>query len=172
MRVLLLAQNRMDSIGAYQQIRFHADNGTCVRDEARRDRSAACHGNEAMAGVDVRIAQSLPCCREQLHLQYTAMNGNLRYGISGKPAARFAPDALAMPVEVHQFACRNAERFQTGAQAHPVQYLDGVRQQVDADSEGAQGWCGLVEVHFVPDFGQLQGGDAPPDAGAGDTDFH
>ena len=125
-----------------------------------------------MAGVDAALAQTLFRSLEQFHLQDAAVDGDLGDRITGVPAARLPPDALTMPVEVQQLARRHPQRLQPFAQPQPIQYLDGMRQQVDSDSQGAQGGRGLVQVHFMPLFGELQGGNASTDACADDADFH
>ena len=66
------------------------------------------------------------------------MDGELRRVEAGIGAAQLAPHHLAEAVGVDQFARADAGAIERRQQAERGQFLDRVRQRVDADAEFAQ----------------------------------
>ena len=79
-------------------------------------------------------------------LQPAAMDRELRNVVAGVEAARLAPDLLAEAVGVEQLVGADRDRVEPLEQAELGQFLDGVRQRVDADAELADG------VRLLEDF--------------------
>ena len=75
---------------------------------------------------------------QQHAVQLAAMDGELRRVEAGVGAAQLAPHHLAEAVGVDQFARADAGAIQRRQQAKRGEFLDRVRQRVDADAEFAQ----------------------------------
>ncbi len=111
--------------------------------------------------------------RAQQHaVQLAAVDTDLRRVVSRIESAQLLPDGLAEAVGINQLAGANAGGIQGRQQAERRQFLDRVRQHVDADAKLAQ-FPGLF-VYFCFDAGAMQGegGRQSAYAAAGDNDFH
>ena len=102
------------------------------------------------ASAPSRVAHRL----QQHAMQLAAMDGELRRVEAGVGAAQFAPHHLAEAVGVDQLARADAGAVQFRQQAECGQFLDRVRQRVDADAEFAQ-FAHLLE-HGASDAGLMQ----------------
>ena len=68
-------------------------------------------------------------------LQPAAMDRELRNVIAGVESARLAPDLLPEAVGVEQLVGADRDRVEAVEEAELGQFLDRVRQRVDADAE-------------------------------------
>ena len=125
-----------------------------------------------MAGVDAAFAEPRAHRLEDRALQPAAVDRELRHVVAGVEAARLAPDLLAEPVGVDQLEGADADGVEPVEQTELRQFLDGVRQRVDADAELADG-LGLLE-DFAVDAARMQHqrGGQPADPAAYDDDLH
>src|SRR5437763_1372506 len=87
-------------------------------------------------------------------LQLAAMDRELRHIEARIGAAQLAPDLLPEAVQVEQLVGADRDRVEPLEQAELFQFLDGVRQRVDADAELADG-VGLL-VHLAVDAARMQ----------------
>ena len=125
-----------------------------------------------MAGVQAAFAEPRAHRLMDHALQPAAMDGELRHVVAGVDAARLAPDLLAEAVGVDQLVGADRDRVEPLQQAELLQFLDGVRQRVDADAELADA-LGLLEQLAVDAAGmQHQGRGEPADPSADDNDLH
>ena len=72
---------------------------------------------------------------EQNFLQSTPVNGELRDIVSGAKSARFAPDFLAGLGEVIKFRRPYSDGVEGIEQTQSIEFLDGVGQNIDADTD-------------------------------------
>jgi hypothetical protein len=146
----------VDAVGADQDI---AARGRHMRaravEEPRRDAALVLpEGAEAAAGTDRSRAEAFTRRLMDDALQTPAMDRELRHVVAGVEAARLAPDLLAEAVGVDQLVGPDRDRVEPLHQAELAQFLDGVRQRVDADAELADGF-GLLE-DFAVDAARVQ----------------
>jgi hypothetical protein len=83
------------------------------------------------------------------------MNADLRHVISGIDAAQFLPHGLAESVGIDEFARSDPGGIQRRQQAERREFLDGVRQTVDADAKLVQFARLLVDLDL--DAALMQG---------------
>ena len=74
------------------------------------------------------------------------MNGELREFVTGIGTAQLAPDLLSEPVGVEQLVGANSHHVEPVKELELSQFLDGVRQRVDADPKLANGFRLLVHL--------------------------
>ena len=96
--------------------------------------------------MDAQLAEPRAHCLIDHALQPAAMDGELRDVIAGIEPARLAPDLLAEAVGVKQLVGADRDRVEPLQQAEIGQFLDGMRQGVDADAELAD------DVRLLEDF--------------------
>ena len=100
------------------------------------------------------------------------MNGKLRNVVSGVEPARFAPDLLPEPVGVEQFVCTDCDRVEPVEQSEFGEFLDGMRQRVDAHTEFADGVCLLIDFAVDAACVQHERGHKAADACARNDGLH
>ena len=117
------------------------------------------------------VAEPLADGVGERELQLTAMDRDLRPLVARLAAARLAPDRLAEAVEVRERRRRDALALDAVREAELGELAHRVRQQVDADAEGAQ----LADAVVDPDVAladrvKAQRCGETADAGADDDD--
>src|SRR5882757_4219472 len=156
-----------------------ADRGLGVHPGPAAVGSGQVHGHAALVLVDSfaavpghqgPLAEPGPDRAREHRLEVTAMDGQLWPVVAGGAADPLGVDALAEPIEVHRLPRCDPHRGQLLAQPEPAQLPDGVRQEVDPDTDCRQLGHGLE--HLTPDTGdvQLQGQREAADSGADDGD--
>ena len=105
-------------------------------------------------------------------LQAAAVDRELRKFEAGVGAARLAPDLLADAVGVEQLVGADADLVEPRQQAEFGQFLDRVRQRVDADAELADGVRLLENLAVDAARVQHQGGGQAPDPAADNDGLH
>src|SRR5207244_9110042 len=90
---------------------------------------------EPMTGVQPAFAEPRAHRLVDHALQLAAMHRELRHVIAGIDTARFAPDLLPEAVGVDQLMGANRNGVEPLQQAELLQFLDRVRQRVDADAK-------------------------------------
>ncbi len=98
------------------------------------------------------------------------MAGDLRVVVARRPTPRLAPDALPVPVRVHQLAGLDGAVDQPLEQAEVGHHAGGARQQVDADAERPDLARRLEHPARHTAAVERQRGRQPADAAAGDQD--
>ena len=105
-------------------------------------------------------------------LQPAAMHGELRHVVAGVDAARLAPYLLTEAIGIDQFVGADRDGIEPLQQAELLQFLDGMRQRVDADAKLADA-LGLLEQLAVDAAGmQHQSRRQPPDPSTDDDHLH
>src|SRR5208282_4981641 len=127
---------------------------------------------EPAAEVNAGFSEPRPHRLVDHALQPAAMNRELRNVITGVDAARLAPDLLTETVGVEQLVGADRDSIQALEQAELGQFLDGVRQRIDADAQLADGVRLLEEFAVDPAGVQHQRRDQPADARACDDHLH
>jgi len=90
----------------------------------------------ALAEPDRVAAEALEHGAVQQHLQLAAVHRVLRPAIAGQQAARLGVDVVAVAADKRPLTCLDADRVQQfAADAEVVELANGVRLQVDADTE-------------------------------------
>src|SRR5215216_7774335 len=92
-------------------------------------------GAEPMPGVNAGFAEACPHRLMDHGLQAAAMDGELRHVITRVGATRLTPDLLAEAVGVEQLVGADGDLVEPLQQAKLRQFLDGMRQRIDADAE-------------------------------------
>ena len=105
-------------------------------------------------------------------LQPPAMNGELRVFEARIGASRLAPDLLAEPIYVDQFLGADGDRVERGQETEHREFLDRVRQSVDADADFADLARLFVDDGLDAALVQHQRQGQPADAAARDEDGH
>src|ERR1041385_7142383 len=105
-------------------------------------------------------------------LQPPAVNGELRHIMTGRDAARLAPDLLAMTVQIIQFVGADGDCVERIEQAESCQLSDRMRQRIDADAEFADRLGLLEQLAGNASRAQHQRRGEPSDAAADDDRFH
>src|SRR5688572_8880663 len=95
-------------------------------------------------------------------MQLAAMNADLRCVVAGVEAAQLLPHGLAEAIGVDELARSYAGGIQGRQQAERRQFLDGVRQHVDADAKLAQLARLLVDLRFDADVCRARAAAKPP----------
>ena len=78
------------------------------------------------------------------------MNRELRHVETGIGAARLAPDFLTEAIGVEKFVGADTDLIEPVEQPEPRQFLDRMRQRVDADTEFADLICLFVNLAVDP----------------------
>ena len=129
-------------------------------------------GAEPAAGVDGVRAEPLLDGAVDHALQPAAMDRELRHVMAGIDAAGFAPDFLAVAVEIIKLVGADRDVVELLQQAEAGEFADRMRQRVDADAEFADG-VGLLEQLAVDAAGpQHQRGGKAADTAADDNRLH
>src|SRR5688572_7143420 len=105
-------------------------------------------------------------------MQLAAMNADLRCVVAGVEAAQLLPHGLAEAIGVDELARSYAGGIQGRQQAERREFLDGVRQHVDADAKLAQLARLLVDFNLDANVMQRERRSQAADAGAGNNDLH
>ena len=83
-------------------------------------------------------AEAIPQCREQQHLQPTAVHRILRIPVAPVDAARLPEQKRALGVVVRNGGGCHGDPGQLVAEPQLVELAHGVRQEVDADAQRAE----------------------------------
>src|SRR5436309_14866074 len=78
------------------------------------------------------------------------MDRELRHIVTGIDAARFAPDLLAMTIEIVKLVGTNCDIIELLQQAEAGEFADRMRQGIDADAEFAAGFRLLEQFAANP----------------------
>ena len=105
-------------------------------------------------------------------LQPPAMNRELRVFEARIGASRLAPDLLAEPIDVNQFLGADGDRVERGQETEHREFLDRVRQGVDADADLADLARLFVDDGLDAALVQHQRQGQSADAAARDEDGH
>ena len=105
-------------------------------------------------------------------LQPAAMDRELREFIAGVQPAGLAPDLLAEPVGVEKLVSADRNRIEALEQSKLGQFLDGMRQRVDADAKLADRVRLLEDFALDPARMKHQRRYQAADAAAGDDHLH
>ena len=164
----------MNTVGADQHVaaRGRAVGAVTVEEPGGDAALALGIGAEAVAGMDARFAEPRPHRLVDHRLQAAAVDGELRHVVAGVDAARLAPDLLAEAVGVEQLVGADADLVEPVEQAELGQFLDGMRQGVDADAELAHGVRLLVDLAVDAARMQHQRRRQAADAAADDDGLH
>src|SRR3954467_12173566 len=100
------------------------------------------------------------------------MDRELRHVETSIGAAQFTPDLLAEPVEVEQLVGTNPNRIEPLQQPKLLEFLDRMRQRIDADTELTEGVGLLVDLAIDAARMQHQRGDEPANSAADDDGLH
>ena len=173
-RIELFAHDGMDSVGADQHV---AAGGVAMRAAAIEEiggDAAVVLGERAEPAIHVNARFAKPRAHRLVDhaLKAAAMNGELRNVVAGVDAARFAPNLLAEAVGVKQLVGADRDRVEPLKQPKLGQFLDGMRQRVDADAEFADGVRLLENLAIDPARVQHQRRYQAADAAACDDHFH
>ena len=87
--------------------------------------------------MDGVLAQPLLDGAVDYALQPSAMDRELRHVVAGLDAAPFAPDFLAMAVEIIEHVGADGDVVELLQQAETGELADRMRQRIDADAEFA-----------------------------------
>jgi hypothetical protein len=127
---------------------------------------------EAAVQMNARLSEPRAHRLVDHALESAAMDGELRDVVAGVESARLAPDLLAEPVGIEQLVSADRDRVQPLQQAEIGQFLDGVRQCIDADAELADRVRLLKNLAIDPARMQHQRRYQAADAPACDDHFH
>src|SRR5204862_8120655 len=94
------------------------------------------------------------------------MDRELRHIVTGIDAARFAPDLLAMTIEIVKLVGTNCDIIELLQQAEAGEFADRMRQGIDANAEFADSFRLLEELAANPRNPQHQ---RPSNASAATT---
>ena len=100
------------------------------------------------------------------------MNRELRHIVTGIDAARFAPDLLAMTIEIVKLVGTNCDIIELLQQAEAGEFADRMRQGIDANAEFADGFRLLEEFAANPTSPQHQRRSKAPDTTSDDNRLH
>jgi len=130
----------MDSVRADQRIAGDLNAPTRITAVEDRDHlaSSILQIHQAAIDMDVRRSQPLEYSAQQHAMKLATMDAELRHRITGVDTAQFLPHGLTKPIGVDELARADARSIQRGQQAERCEFLYGVRQHIDADSEFAQ----------------------------------
>ena len=164
----------MDAVGADQRVALGGERFAAVALFEARLHPVAVFGERHQPAAAAQLVGAEPLAhRIQQHgVQLAAMDGELRRVEAGVGAAQFAPHHLAEAVGIDQLARADAGAVERRQQAQRRQFLDRVRQGVDADAEFAQ-LADLLEHGAVDADGvQRQRRRQPADPAAHDQHMH
>ena len=122
------------------------------------------------AGQDALVADALPRRVEQHRLQIAAVDRELRMRVAGMAAERLGIDQLAEAVEERRLLRRHGDFRERRLEPEPSELRRRVRQEVDADPDGADLRRRLVDEGRDAGAVQRQRERQPADAGADDGD--
>src|SRR4029079_514715 len=114
---------------------------TCAIEEMACDPTFVLReGPQPAAGVDRLPPYPLLHGAVDDALQPAAMDRKLRHIVTGIDATRFAPDLLAMTIEIIKLVSANCDVVELLQQAEAGEFADRMRQGIDADPEFADGF--------------------------------
>ena len=168
------AHPRVNSVGTDQNIAAHGLGVlTCAIEEIRGDAALVLVKRpKSAAGMDCVPPQSLLDGAVDHALQPAAMNRELRHVMAGIDAAGFAPDFLAMAIEIIEHVGADRDVVEPLQQAEAGELADRMRQRIDTDAELADG-IGLLEQFATDAAGaQHQRSGKAPDTAPDDNRLH
>ncbi len=125
-----------------------------------------------MAGEDAALAEPCPHRLMDDRLQPATVDRELRHIEAGLDAARLAPDLLAEAVGVDQFVGADGDIVEARQQPEAGQFLDRMRQGVDADPEFADLGSLLIDLAVDTAFGEHEGRGQATDTAADNDGLH
>src|SRR5262245_5014722 len=165
----------MNAIGGDQRVDTRGDSLARTRPPPERRGDAALVLRELVQLVidkNGSLADPSPCRRIEHALQPAPMDGELRVVVARIEATRLAPQFLTEPVGVDQLACTNSNPVQRVKEPKACQFLDRVREQVDADPKLANAPSLLEPRALDPGAPRAQRGREPADTPADDEHLH
>src|ERR1700720_2125859 len=105
-------------------------------------------------------------------LQPAAMNRELRHVMSGIDAAGFAPDLLAVAIEIVKHVGADRDVIELLQQAEASKFANRMRQGIDADAEFADGVRLLEQFASNTAGAQHQRSGKAPDTAPDDNRLH
>src|SRR6185437_10766402 len=111
-------------------------------------------------------------CLVYHRLQSATVDRELRIFETGIGAARLTPDLLADAVHVEKFVGPDSDLVEPRQQPKLRQFLDRMRQRVDADAELPHAVGLLENLAIDPTHMQHKGRRKPANAAANDDGFH
>src|SRR5258708_17435571 len=164
----------MNSIGADQDIAAHGPGVlTCAIEEIRGDAALILDERpKPAARVDRALPQPLFDGAVDHALQPAAMNRKLRHIMAGVDAAGFAPDLLAMAIEIVKHIGTDRDVVELLQQAEAGKFTDRMRQRIDADAKLADGVRLLEQFATNAAGAKHQRGSEAPDSASDDNRLH
>ena len=164
----------MDAVGADQHV---AAGGVLMRTVAIEEiggDAAVILRERAEAAIHMNAQLAKPRAHRLIDhaLKPSAVDRELRDIVSGIEPARLPPDLLSEPVGVEQLVGADGDGVQAIEQPKLGQFLDGVRQGVDADAQFANGVRLLEDLAVDPARMQHQRGHQAAHAAACDDHLH
>src|SRR5580692_1438512 len=164
----------MNTVGADQNVAAHGVDMTSGPIEEMRGDAALVlgEGAEPAAGVNGLRPQPLLDGAMDHALQPAAMDRELRHVMAGIDAAGFAPDFLAVAVEIIKHVGADRDIVELLQQPETGEFADRMRQRVDADAEFADGVRLLEQLAADAAGAQHQRGGQAPDTAPDDNRLH
>ncbi len=164
----------MDAVGADEHVAARgAPMGAAAIEEIGGDAAVVLRERaEPAIEVDARLAEPRPHGLIDHALKAAAVNGELRNVVTGIDAARLAPDLLAEAIGIEQLVRADGDGVETLEQAEVGQFLDGMRQRIDADAKLADGVRLLENFAVDPARVQHQRRYQAADTASCDDHFH
>src|ERR1700682_707554 len=164
----------MNAVGADQDIAAHGLGVTACAIEEIGGYAAFVlgEGPQPAAGMNRILSQPLLDGTMDHALQPAAMNRELRHVMTGVDAAAFAPDFLAMAIEVVEHVGTNGDGGELLQQAEAGEFADRMRQGVDADAKLADGVRLLKQFAANATGPQHQRRGEAADAASDDNGLH
>src|SRR5262249_23862365 len=151
-RIERVAHQRMNAVGADQHVaaRSRPMRAMAVEEVGAHAAFVLAKMPQAMAGGGARLA--VPGAQRLVdgRLQPATMDGELRHLVARIGAAQLAPDLLPEAVGVEQLVGSDPHGVEAIEQPQLLQFLDRMRQRVDADAELANGVRLLVDLAVDP----------------------
>src|SRR5262249_35447444 len=169
-----LAHQRMNAVGADQHVatRGRPMRAMAIEEIGTHAAFILAKMSQPMAGVDARLGEPGAYRPVDDRLQPAAMDGELRHLVAGIGATQLAPDLLPEAVGVEQLVGSDPHRVEAFEQPELAQFLDRMRQRVDADAELTNGVRLLVDLAVDAAGVQHERGGETPDAAADNDDLH
>ena len=162
----------MDAVARDQRGAAYSDLGVVrsIGEHTNRMRFGRLKPRQVMRGVDALDADPFDSGIEQYRLQRAAVNGDLRPVVSGGLATRLLPDCRAVFGEIRKRRRLDRVRDQGRQEAQCIELPDGMRKQVDPDSESFDRLGGFKYPNRVAGLIQTQCCHQTTDAASGDED--
>jgi hypothetical protein len=171
-RIELAAHRRMNAVGRDDGVGPLHPRAAAVAIEQRDAGAVGIDRDGFLAAMHGLRPQALQRGLHQQHLQLAAVNRKLRHPIAGGQAARLAPDALAVPVEIADLGGAHAQRIELRQQSQRRQLDDRAGLHIDAHAQRANLRRRFEDLHGHAARLEHQREREPADATADDGYFH